>query len=374
MNARLILRTALLPIALVVGSGAAAAETSLPILIGVSTPLTGKGAAYGTELERGLQLGFAELNAAGGVGGRKVELLVRDDEGRAEQAATNTRALIEAGAIALTGYYGLPAIEAALPMAERSGIPMLGIASSAEMLREPVRPMVFNLQAGAQEEAAAIVLQLDTVGLTEISGIAQEDSLGEAALNGFQFEITRLAIRPQALVRLPADPSTAAVRQAVQQACARHPQALMLGLNASNALAVIRTARKAGCMPQFYAMSEAGVEMLASAASPGELSGVIVAQVIPHPRNARVPVAADYQRLVGAAGTYGGLEGFIYARVIAEVLSRCGRAAHPKCLVSALEKRPIDAGGYRVQFTPDNHRGSRFVEMTIVTSDGRFRR
>jgi hypothetical protein len=42
--------------------------------------------------------------------------------------------------------------------------------------------------------------------------------------------------------------------------------------------------------------------------------------------------------------------------------------------VSALEGRPLDAGGWRVQFAPDDRRGSRFVEMTIVTSDGRVRR
>lgn len=376
MKATLTLRIAMLLIALVMTSAGHTAEitTSPPILIGVSTPLTGRDAAYGTQIERGLRLGFAELNATGGIGGRKVELLVRDDAGRADQASANTRTLIDAGVIALTGYYGVPAIEAALPVAERSGIPMVGVASGAEMLRDPVRRTVFNLRAGAREEAAAIVLQLDTVGLTEIAGIAQDDSLGAAALDGFQFEITRLALRPQALERIHAEPSPAAVMQAVQRVCQRRPQALMLGLNASNALAVIRAARKVGCTPQFYAMSEAGAQMLSSAASPEELSGVIVSQVIPHPRSARVPVAADYQRLVGPAGTYGGLEGFIYARVIADALGRCSRPLHMQCLVSVLEKRPIDVGGYRVQFSADSHRGSRFVEMTMITGDGRFRR
>jgi branched-chain amino acid transport system substrate-binding protein len=60
--------------------------------------------------------------------------------------------------------------------------------------------------------------------------------------------------------------------------------------------------------------------------------------------------------------------------LIAEPLRRCGREPSARCVINSLESRPIDAGGYRVQFAPGDRRGSKFVEMTIVTQDGRFRR
>jgi ABC-type branched-subunit amino acid transport system substrate-binding protein len=348
--------------------------TANKVVLGMSVPLSGPLAPYGKELEKGLKLGLAQVNAAGGIAGRELELLVKDDAGRPDRAVTNTRALLDAGVFALTGYHGAAGIEASLPVIEQAGALLIGAASGAELLREPARRQVFNLRAGAREESAAMVLHLDTVGLTEIGAIAQDDALGRAALEGVQFELTRLAIRPHALVRLPVEASAADVAQAVQAACKGQPQALVLGLNAANTLAVIREARKAKCQPQFYVMSEAGAELLASDAAPRELAGVIVSQVMPHPRSASVPVAADYQRLAGEAASYAGLEGFVYARVIAAALRACGAQLTRQCVIAALESKPLDAGGYRVLFKTGDRRGSRFVEMTIITADGRFRR
>lgn len=364
-------------LALFAPAGACRAEpgvTPHKVVLGMSVPLSGPLASYGAELEKGLKLGLAQVNAAGGVAGRELELLVKDDAGRADRAVANTRDLLGAGVFALTGYHGPAAIEAALPVIEQSGALLIGAASSAELLREPARRQVFNLRAGAREESAAMVLQLDTVGLTEIGAIAQDDALGRAALEGVRFELTRLAIRPQALVRMPADAQPGDIAQAVQTACKANPQALVLGLDAANALAVIRQARKVGCMSQFYVMSEAGAELLASGAAPRELAGVIVSQVLPHPRSVSVPVAADYQRLAGERASYAGLEGFVYARLIAAALRACGAQLTRQCVIAALETKPFDAGGYRVQFKPGDRRGSRFVEMTIITADGRFRR
>jgi ABC-type branched-subunit amino acid transport system substrate-binding protein len=166
-----------------------------------------------------------------------------------------------------------------------------------------------------------------------------------------------------------------AVGQAI---CKRPPQALVLALDARNTLAVIRALRKAGCAPQFYVMSEAGAQLATGdVIAPGELAGVIVSQVVPHPVTAPLPVGIDYRKQLGnesSGASYLGLEGFIYARVIAEALRRCGREPTGRCLIHSLESRPIDAGGYRVQFASGDRRGSKFVEMTIVTQDGRFRR
>ncbi|HSV46482.1 MAG TPA: ABC transporter substrate-binding protein [Ramlibacter sp.] len=372
-----VLAVALWPALVAPASAAEPGVTAQKIVIGMSAPLTGALSGYGVELERGMRLAIAQSNATGGVGGREIELMVRDDAASADRAIANTRALIDAGVLALTGYHGSAAIEGVLPLVEQAGVPWVGVASGAELLREPARANVFNLRAGAREEAAAMVLQLDTVGLTEIAVMAQDDALGRAAVAGIQAELVRLAMRPQTVVKLAPQASAAAVAQAVQATCKARPQALVLALDARNTLAVIRAARASGCLPQFYVMSESGAQLVSGAASAHELAGVIVSQVVPHPATASAQIAADYQRLAAQAGrapSYPGLEGFIYARVIAEALRRCGRETSRRCLLSALESRPIDTGGYRVQFSPGDRRGSRFVEMTIVTADGRFRR
>lgn len=346
------------------------------VSVGMSVPLTGPLAAYGTQLRRGLALGLEQVNAAGGIAGREIELVVKDDGGRPEQAVTNTRALLETGVLAMTGYHGAGTIEAVLPLLDSAGVPLIGAASSAELLREPPRRHVFNLRASAREEAAAMVLHLDTVGLTEIAVLAQDDALGRAGLAGMQHELVRLAMRPQAVARLAPDASAAAVSQAVQLACRGRPQALVLVLDARNALAALRAARRAGCSSQYYVTSEAGAQLLAAGTQSGEVAGLIVSQVVPHP-TASLPVVAEFQRAAAAAGTassHAALEGFIYARVVTEALRRCSRELSRRCIVAALEARPLDLGGYYLQFAPNDRRGSRFVEMTIVTADGRLRR
>jgi ABC-type branched-subunit amino acid transport system substrate-binding protein len=347
------------------------------VVLGMSVPLTGPLAPYGGDLAQGLKLGLAQANAGGGVNGRSIELLVKDDAGQPEHAVANTRALLDAGVLALTGYHGPRSLEAVLPLIEQAGVPLLGAASSAELLREPMRPAVFNLRAGAREEAEAMVLQLDTVGITEVAAIVQDDALGRAGLEGLQFQLTRLALRPTAMVHLPANADPAASAGAAAAACRTTPQALVLSLDARNTLAVIRAARHQGCRPQFYVMSEAGAQLQAGAAAPGELAGVVVSQVVPHPAAMSLPVVADFQRHAVQAGlkpSHPALEGYLYARAIVEALRRCGRDPTRGGLIAALEARPLDLGGYHLKFTPADHRGSRFTEMTIVTQDGKFRR
>jgi len=365
---------------LAIGSATAAAEpgvTANKVAIGISAPLTGPLAGYGTQLRRGLALGLEQVNAGGGVAGREIELLVRDDAGRPAQALANTQALLDAGVLAMTGYHGAGTIEAVLPVLEAAGVPLVGAASSAEVLREPPRRNVFNLRAGAREEAAAMVLHLDTLGLTEVAVLAQDDALGRAGLEGIQVELIRLSMRPQAVVRLTPDADAAAITQTVQQACRGRPQGLVLVLDARNALGAIRAAKRVACGARFYVTSEAGAQLLAGGTEAGEIAGVIVSQVVPHPASASLPLQAEFQRATSAAGvtpSHPAMEGFIYARALAEALRRCGREPTRRCLVAALESKPLDLGGYRLQFAPNDRRGSRFVEMTIVTADGRFRR
>lgn len=360
-------------------AGAALAEpgvTSDQIVIGMSAPLSGSLGRYGVELERGMRAGLAQVNAGGGIQGRQLTLLVKDDAGDPQRAVANTQQLLDAGVLALSGYHGAASIEAVLPLVEQADVPWVGVASSAELLREPPRRTVFNLRAGAREEAAAMVLQLDTVGITDIAAIVQEDALGRAALAGIEVELVRLALKPRAVVRLSRDARAEHIAAAMQSACQATPQALLLALDAQNALAVIRAASKAGCKPQFYVMSEAGAQLASGAASPGELASVIVSQVVPHPGAANSVLVSDYQRQLaaGSPNSHAGLEGYMYARVLGEALRRCGRDLSRRCLVAALESKPVDVGGYRVQFSPKDRRGSRFVEMTILTADGRFRR
>jgi ABC-type branched-subunit amino acid transport system substrate-binding protein len=336
-----------------------------PTLVGMSATLTGPTATQGRELGQGLRLGLAK----GAPGGRPVQLLIRDDAGDPERRLANTRELMQAGVLALTGYDQAP--PALLTLLESGGVPLVGVANGAEGLREPAHPLVFNLRAGWRDEAAAMVLHLDTIGVANVATLSLNDDLGRAGREGLREELARLAIKPVAEAVLAADADAAAVRGAVDTVCRERAQALVLMLVADLALEAVRRVRRIACAHAIYVANEAATRLGAAGA------GVVVPQVVPPPTRLSVPLVADYQRAAVAAHvtpSYAGLEGYVYGRVLLEALARCARDATRRCIGTALEARPVDLGGYRVQFAPGDRRGSRYVDMTYLAADGRFRR
>jgi branched-chain amino acid transport system substrate-binding protein len=77
-------------------TGPALAQSKEPVKIGLSAAVSGGSAASGEAIKRGLQIAIDEINAKGGVlGGRKLELVVRDDEGNPQKGVTIARELVE---------------------------------------------------------------------------------------------------------------------------------------------------------------------------------------------------------------------------------------------------------------------------------------
>ena len=71
---------------------------------------------------------------------------------------------------------------------------------------------------------------------------------------------------------------------------------------------------------------------------------------------------------------YGSMEGYVAAKTIVEGLRRGGNNASPENLITGLETlREFNLGGFYVDFSPNKHTGSRYVDLTILTADGRVR-
>ena len=106
--------------------------------------------------------------------------------------------------------------------------------------------------------------------------------------------------------------------------------------------------------------------------------GIGISQVVPFPWNIGTPVVKEYQKLMAAESgkevySFTSLEGFIAAKVLVEGLRRAGRDLTRDKLVAALETmNDFDVGGFTVTYTPSDHSGSRFVELTAIGKDGAF--
>lgn len=352
------------------------------ITLGQSAPLTGPARALGEEFRRGALLQFDRLNARGGIGGRNVELASLDDGYEPERCAANTRQLIGRGVFALFGYIGTPTSLAALPLATAARVPFIAPFTGAEALRVPFNRYAFHVRASYFDETAAIVKQLTSVGIQRVGVFHQNDSYGKAGLDGVVRALKAQKLEPAALGTV--ERNTVEVDDAVKTILAANPGAIVLISAYMSCAAFIRAARKAGYGGNFYNVSFVGTQALAKELG-ADTRGVVISQVMPYPFSPQTALAGDYLAAGKAAETakdgvkfepnYSSMEGYVAARVLTEALRRPGATASSDGLVAALEGlRELNLGGFFIDFSAQKHSGSRFVDLTILSADGKVRR
>lgn len=362
---------------LLCAAGAARAQPAGPVVLGFSASLSGAHAAFGQGLLQGARLAVARANAAGGVGGRPLELLTLDDAGSPAKAAANVRTLLAQGALALTGPHGAETSAAAAQALLQDKAPvaaLIGPASGAQPLRDPPRPGVFHLRAGLAEEAAAAVLHLDTIGITRYALVTQDDGLGDSGREQLMLELTRIAIRPLAVARIPAAASAPALHAALEQVCAAEPEALLLAVDGPAVTALVPLARQRRCASQMLAFSEAG-NLPANAERPHPLRSLLVTQVMPHPGQRRHPLVADYLKASNdRPPTYAALEGYLALRALQAALAFCSRDLSRACVLRSLAMARLELPGTALQFGGAQRLARPYVEITMLDDEGRFRR
>ncbi len=356
-------------------SSAESGVSASTVLLGQSAPLTGPAAALGTEMRTGAKVYFDYVNAKGGVYGRKIELRSLDDGYEPARTVPNTKKLIDEDKVfALFGYVGTPTSVAALPVFTQAKVPFFGAFTGAEVLRDPFNPYIFNVRASYYDETEKIVEQLVSTGAKNIAVFYQNDAYGQAGLKGVQRAMDRRKLKISATGTV--ERNTIAVAAAVKTILAVQPDAVIMISAYTSCGEFIREMKKAGSAAQFYNVSFVGSQALADNLGK-EGVGVAISQVVPFPWAPSVPVIKEYQELMLKAGqkefTFTTVEGFIAAKVFVEGLKRAGKDLNREKLIAALETMgDVDVGGFFISFSPKNHNGSHFVDLTIIARDGKF--
>ncbi|WP_342052591.1 MULTISPECIES: ABC transporter substrate-binding protein [unclassified Cupriavidus] len=350
--------------------------TPTTLLIGQSAPLSGPAAELGTQLNLGARLCFDNVNRHGGIFGRAIELHALDDAYVPDETTRNTRKLLVDGMFALFGYVGTSTTLAVLPLIQQARIPLFAPFTGTRALRTPVNRHVFHVRAGYDRETAAIVRQIASSGLHRLAVVYYDDSYGREGLEGIARAVRS---RPAADVRITGEHAVARNAVDVSATAAavleQHPDSVAVIGAYGTAAAFIREALRRGYAGQFYCLSSVGATSLAKALG-AQAAGVVVSQVMPNPRNATLPLVREYQRLLAAAGhagaySHASLEGFIAALAFVEGLRRTGRDPTRDRFIAALESmRAIDLGGFDIQFSPEDHVGSKFVDLAVLNARG----
>ena len=350
---------------------------SSKIILGQSAAFTGPAAQLGIQFHQGAKIWFDQVNARGGVDGRSIEIKMMDDGYEPDRCAENTRKLIDQDVFALFGYIGTPTSLAALPLTLKEQIPFIAPFTGAMALREPFHRNVFHLRASYNDETALIVKQLTNLGLKKIAVFYQNDAYGKAGLDGATLALNALKLKPVAQATV--ERNSVDVAAAVKTLMAASPDAVIQVSAYKSCAAFIREARKAGFGGTFFNVSFVGTQALSDELGK-EAAGVVVSQVVPSPYNSARPIAREFAEAVkkaggGANANFSSLEGYLAARVVTEGLGRAGsKGATREGLVRGIEALGNQSlGGFNVQFSASNHVGSSFVELSMLTGDGRVR-
>jgi branched-chain amino acid transport system substrate-binding protein len=347
------------------------------IVLGQSAPFSGPAAQLGEQFKRGALLYFERLNARGGVNGRTIELKSLDDGYEPDRCKANTDTLLKDDVFALFGFVGTPTSLAALPLASAARVPFFAPFTGAQALREPFNRMAFHVRASYFDETAAIVKQAVSIGAKRIAVFHQNDSYGKAGLDGVVRALKPLNLEPAALGTV--ERNTVDVAAAVKAIVAARPEAVVQISAYRSCAAFIRQARQAGFAGTFYNVSFVGTKALADELR-ADAAGVVVSQVMPYPFSPATLLSSEYLAAGQAADNkfepnYSSIEGFVAAKTLAEALRRSGNSPSREALILSLEAmRDFNLGGFFVDFSATKHTGSRFVDLTILSSDGRVRR
>lgn len=349
--------------------------TGTTIVLGQSAAFTGPAAQLGIQMNAGTKAYLDHVNAKGGVHGRKIELKTRDDKYESNLAVENTKKLIaEDKVFALISYVGTPTTGAAMPILTEAKVPLVGPFTGAEVLRTPVNRYIFNVRASYYDETEKIVEQLVSTGNKNIAVFYQDDAYGQAGLKGVEIAMTKRSLKISALGKV--ERNTVKVQDAVKTIDSAKPDAVVMISAYTSIAEFVREMRKSGSVAQFHNVSFVGSKALSDALKE-EGYGVAISQVVPFPWSPAVPIVKEYQQVLKQAGStdynFSSLEGFIVAKVMVEGLRRAGRDLTREKLVAALESMSnVDLGGFNVSFSPTNHSGSRYVDLTMIGRQGKF--
>jgi branched-chain amino acid transport system substrate-binding protein len=354
----------------------ALAQSERRLVLGQSAAFSGPAAQLGIQMNKGARLCFDAFNAAGSINGIQIELRSLDDQYEPDKCRVNTEALIRDDVFALFGYVGTPTSLAALPLVNQNKIPFFGPFTGAEALRDPFSRYVFHVRASYYDETALIVKQLTSLGLKKIAVFRQNDSYGQAGFDGVVRALKSTNLEPVAVGLV--ERNTVEVAAAVQAIVPKEPDAVVQISAYKSCAAFIREARKAGYGGTFYNVSFVGTQALADELG-RQAMGVVVSQVMPFPFSLTTPISREYLAAVQRAGgdnkpNYSSMEGYVAAKLFLEGLKRAGRAPNRDALIGGLESvQNIDLGGFVVGYGGRTHVASRFVDLSMLTDDGRVR-
>ncbi|WP_341704105.1 ABC transporter substrate-binding protein [Ferrovibrio sp.] len=336
------------------------------VVIGMHTDLSGPAASYGVTSSNAMRLKFDEINAQGGVFGRKIRLIVEDHQYQVPRAVQAGNKLINRDRIFLmAGALGTPMNNAVFADQLKAGVPNLAPLTAARSMSEPFHKLKFQTFSSYYDHTRAGIKYLaEKNGRKKLCTLYQDTDFGKEILEAAQDQAKAMNMAlVETATNKPADTDfTAQITKLRGAGC----DLVAMGAIVRDAILPYATARKMGWTDVDFTSQSASFDQIVASAPGGVTEGLYVGAgtVMPYRDTASPQVAAwwdAYKAKYGSDPNIGAVYGHNIADLIITALDRAGKDLTTEKFLSGLESisgyRDI-FGGPVIGFGPDKHQGT----------------
>jgi branched-chain amino acid transport system substrate-binding protein len=354
------------------------------LVIGQVASLSGtNGADLGQGLQLGLQLAVEKTNAAGGIYGKKLKLITKDDKYIPEETVKLTKELIEqSNPIALAGYRGTANTLAVIKSnaLTDAGIALVGTLTGAKEVQGAAN--IYHVRTSYQNEISQIVEQLGRIGITRIGLFYVDDAFGQSGREAVEQVLAKQNRKPAAIAAYDktADKLMPSLEQAVKTLVEAQPQAVVIVAVGDPVYEFVKRFRAQAPSPQLVSISVVNPDAVTQKVGLKMAHGIGFSQVFPYPYTDSVKLVREYRALLAKHApnvqpSYFSLEGYISGLVLAQAIRNAGSQPTRAKVLDALQKMgAMDLGGFNLKFDPASKNGSKFTELTVISAEGKLRR
>lgn len=345
--------------------------TDAEIAIGACLPMSGPAQSYGEHISHGAEDYLRQVNAKGGVNGRKLRLSVGDDKYEVEAGIACYQDLLKQGVFATSLNFASAILAKHIPMAEQNKVPLVGVYTAPQFTVAPTHRYVFTTRAPYREEMLGIIDHLWEQGYRKFGVLYQEDAFGVDLLDGIKDGLKAHNAEIVGLGSYVRNVNN--IDKAYDDIKAAGPEVVLLAGVSAPSASFVKKARADKWGPLFVTNSGGGADVFASKAGPdGE--GVIGTECFPALSRQDLPTIKDYlkaqkQNFPNEAPTLAGLRGYIDAMVLVKALKQAGKDLDREKFVDVVENlRDVDLGlgGAKLTFSSSDHAGLHSVFYTII--------
>ena len=375
LNKQIIMRTAASLVALTTYAVCGAVH-SQEIRIGNIADQNGINADISRDYLAGAWTYFDYVNANGGINGRKLNVIAKDDGGEPANTLRLTRELIEKDkADVLFGFVGDEGLRSVAGDAvfKASGITLYAPLSGAEVANSGGR--IYFVRPTYREEAKHIVQHFSQLGNTTFAIIAADNPLGATLAGQIDDELKARGLPAATRLNLNIDlKNVEAINRDVSIA---KPQVVVVAADTISMAEFLKRFRRLDKGTNVVGFSTVNHRTLLEIAQPDFAVSTLITQVVPHPGSSNTRLQTEHRALMAKfrdePPSHITLEGFMAAKGLVRALERAGKALSRNGIAAALngDKR-FDLDGMTLVFTPKNDRGSHFVDISYLRRDGKL--